>query len=96
MSLFREDFIGDILNMVAEDLRQAGIAFPDTVAKRVKRRVQKTWGGSRPYIQHDKEAVRQERDARILAEFHGGERDLESLAKCHGISTRQARRIITK
>ena len=95
MGFFSEDIVSDLLRRVVECANQDG-GFSESLALHIERQVRQEWGGSRPYIQHDKESMRIERDDKILADFAAGQRDTRMLSNRYGLSERQIRNILNK
>lgn len=65
--------------------------FAAQIAEAITRGLRRRLGGEYHYIPAPDKT---ERDAAIRAQFNG--RNLEEVARCHGVSRRQAYRIVTK
>ena len=91
----RDDIVRDILRRVMESLSSTSESgFSDGMAVEIERQVRRDWGGERPYIAHDNDTRRAERDDKIRAAWQAGQHDVASLATRFGISSRQVRRIV--
>ncbi len=91
--MFDDDIVRDILRRVVTAASQEN-GFSDLMAQQIERQVRADWGGERPYIQHDAETKRIERDNKMREVWESGNHDIRSIATRFGVSTRQARRII--
>lgn len=91
MAFFNDDIVRDILQRVID---ASSGEFGEALAHQIERQVRKEWGGSKPYIQHDLESRRIDRDEKILSEWAAGRHDTKQLATRFGLSERQVRRIV--
>jgi Mor family transcriptional regulator len=95
MGWFSDDIVADILQRVVEAAaNSSGGGFSESLASTIEKQVRADWGGSRPYVQRDRESLRIERDDKILAAWSEGQHDIQMLATRYGISVRQVRRIV--
>lgn len=95
MGFFSDDIVSDLLRRVVEAAGHGG-GFDDSMAMRIEEQVRADWGGSRPYIQHDRVSARIARDDKIMAAFDAGQHDTRALATRFGLSERQIRNILNK
>lgn len=95
MAFFSDDIVRDILQRVVEAAAEDG-GFSNLLAAQIERQVRSEWGGSRPYIQHDRDSMRIERDEKIRVAWDSGQRDTRMLATRFGVSERQIRNILSK
>ncbi len=93
------EFLSDATERLVTALRNVGISaeVAGMVAAEWQASMERDWGGDRPYIGKASQAARQTsvRDARLLRDWHAGER-MAALARKYGISDRHVRRIIAK
>lgn len=82
----RDDIVRDILDRIAEALREG--AFSDQLVEQIEIQIRRDWGGDRPYIAkagESAQAAMSERNASILRDWQAGER-AEAIARKYRIS----------
>lgn len=96
VGIFDDDIVRDILARVVQAAQGGQGGFTDAMAEQIERQVKADWGGSEPYIRHDVENRRIERNDKIVALWDSGQRDVRVLATRFGLSCKQVRRIVDR
>jgi Mor family transcriptional regulator len=96
MGIFSDDIVRDILARVVQMAQHGEGGFTDAMAEQIERQVKADWGGTEPYIRHDVESRRIERNDKIQSLWDQGHRDVRQLATRFGLSTKQVRRIVDR
>ncbi len=96
MGIFSDDIVRDILARVVQAAQGGQGGFTDAMAEQIERQVKADWGGTEPYIRHDVESRRIERNDKIQSLWDQGQRDVRQLATRFGLSTKQVRRIVDR
>ena len=96
MGIFSDDIVRDILTRVVRAAQGSGGGFSDAMAEQIERQVRADWAGTEPYIRHDVESRRIERNEKILALWDGGQHDVRMIATRFGLSCKQVRRIVDR
>lgn len=96
MGIFSDDIVRDILTRVIQAAQAGQGGFTDAMAEQIERQVKADWGGTEPYIKHDLECRRIERNEKIQALWDTGQRDVRMIATRFGLSCKQVRRIVDR
>lgn len=96
MGIFSDDIVRDILARVIQAAQAGQGGFTDAMAEQIERQVKADWGGTEPYIKHDLECRRIERNEKIQALWDEGQRDVRMIATRFGLSCKQVRRIVDR
>lgn len=94
MGIFSDDIVRDILARVIQAAQAGQGGFTDAMAEQIERQVKADWGGTEPYIKHDLECRRIERNEKIQALWDQGQRDIGKLSARFGLTPRQIRNIV--
>jgi Mor family transcriptional regulator len=92
--MFDNDIVRDILRRAVEAAQHSEGGFTDSLARQIESQVRKDWGGTEPYIAHDVEHRRIERNEKIVQLWDAGNKDVKRLACRFGLSEKQVRRIL--
>ena len=88
--------MADIVQDFMQRLAQLAPEVPAQTLQRLEVGIRQDWGGTEPYIKHDLECRRIERNEKIQALWDQGQRDVRMIATRFGLSCKQVRRIVDR